>query len=173
VSVFHRSLTVVACVVAFAGVTAVRAEYPDHPVKVVVPYSPGGPADLFGRFVAGKLTSALGQTFVVENKPGAGLVIGAQYAATSAPDGYTLFLSASSMLVPTSSRVRTPADNLKDFTCISLVGSLPLVVIANPSLPVRNVRELIALARKHPNDINYGSSGNGSLTILRASYSGR
>lgn len=172
-SVFHRSLAVVASVVAFAGVTAVRAEYPDHPVKVVVPYSPGGPADLFGRFVAGKLTSALGQTFVVENKPGAGLVIGAQYAATSAPDGYTLFLSASSMLVPTSSRVRTPADNLKDFTCISLVGSLPLVVIANPSLPVRNVRELIALARKHPNDINYGSSGNGSLTHLAGELFGQ
>jgi tripartite-type tricarboxylate transporter receptor subunit TctC len=165
-SVFHRSLAAVVCAIAFACVTAARADYPDHPVKVVVPYSPGGPADLFGRYVAGKLTGALGQTFVVENKPGAGLVIGAQYAATSAPDGYTLFLAASSMLVPTSSRVRTPADNLKDFTCISLIGSLPLVVIANPSLPVRNVREMIELARKRPNEVNYGSSGNGSLTHL-------
>ena len=172
-SIIHRSLAVIACAVACAVVTAARADYPDHPVKVVVPYSPGGPADLFGRFVAGKLTAALGQTFVVENKPGAGLVIGAQYAAASAPDGYTLFLAASSMLVPTSSRVRTPADNLKDFACISLVGSLPLVVIANPSLPVRNVRELIALARKHPNDINYGSSGNGSLTHLAGELFGQ
>jgi len=165
-SVFHRLIATAACAVACAGVTAARAEYPDHPVKLVVPYSPGGPADLFGRYVAGKLTAALGQTFVVENKPGAGLVIGAQYAATSAPDGYTLFLAASSMLVPTSSRVRTPADNLKDFACISLVGSLPLVLIANPSLPVRNVRELIELERKRPNEVNYGSSGNGSLTHL-------
>ena len=163
-SVFHRLLALTVCAVIFAAVPAARADYPDHPVKVVVPYSPGGPADLFGRYVAGKLTASLEQTFVVENKPGAGLVIGAQYAASSAPDGYTLFLAASSMLVPTSSRVRTPADNLKDFACISLVGSLPLVLIANPSLPVRNVRELIEYVRKRPNEVNYGSSGNGSLT---------
>ena len=164
--VVHRLLALAAGAVVFAGVTAARADYPDHPVRVVVPYSPGGPADLFGRYVSGKLTGSLGQTFVVENKPGSGLVIGAQFAATAAPDGYTLFLAASSMLVPTSSRVRTPADNLKDFTCVSLVGSLPLVLIVNPLLPVHNLRELIEYARKHPSELNYGSSGNGSLTHL-------
>ena len=153
---------------------AARAEYPDHPVKVVVPYSPGGPADLFGRFVAGKLTAALGQTFVVENKPGAGLVIGAQYAAASAPDGYTLLPRRIVHAGPTSSRVRTPADNLKDFACISLVGSLPLVVIANPSLPVRNVRELIALARKSTRTTStMAHRATAASRISRASYSGR
>jgi tripartite-type tricarboxylate transporter receptor subunit TctC len=166
VSASHRVIAIAACAITCASVTAACAEYPDHPVKLVVPYSPGGPADLFGRYVAVKLTAVLGQTFVIENKPGAGLVIGAQYAAASAPDGYTLFLAASSMLVPSSSRVRTTADNLKDFGCISLIGSLPLVLIANPSLPVRNVRELIEFVRKRPNDVNYGSSGNGSLTHL-------
>jgi tripartite-type tricarboxylate transporter receptor subunit TctC len=116
--------------------------------------------------VAAKLTASLGQPFVVENKPGAGLVIGADYAAKSAPDGYTLFVAASSMLIDSGSRQRTPADNLKDFACISLVGSFPLVLIANPSLPVHNVRETIEYVRKRPNDVYYGSSGNGSLTHL-------
>ncbi len=162
-----RLLGLAACAgMLLASSPAARAEYPDHPVKIVVPYSPGGPADLLGRYVAAKLTASLGQPFVVENKPGAGLVIGADYAAKSPPDGYTLFLAASSMLIESSTRARTPADNLKDFACISLVGSFPLVLIANPSLPVHNVREMIAYVGKRPNQVNFGSSGNGSLTHL-------
>jgi tripartite-type tricarboxylate transporter receptor subunit TctC len=145
---------------------AAHADYPDRPVKIVVPYSPGGPADLLGRYVAQKLSASLGQPFVVENKAGAGLVIGAEYVAKSAPDGYTLFVAASSMLIDSGSRQRTPADNLKDFAPISLVGSFPLVLVANPSLPVHNVRETIDYVKKRPGDVYYGSSGNGSLTHL-------
>jgi tripartite-type tricarboxylate transporter receptor subunit TctC len=156
----------IACVLIVVGLATARAEYPDRPVRVVIPYSPGGPADLLGRYVAGKLAASLGQPFVVDNRPGAGLVIGAQYAANATADGYTLFLAASSMLVPSGSRGRTPADNLKDFAAVSLVGTLPLVLIANPSLPVSNVRETIEYVRKRPNEVNYGSSGNGSLTHL-------
>jgi tripartite-type tricarboxylate transporter receptor subunit TctC len=162
-----RRISVLVCVAAILGFAALaRAEYPDHPVKVVVPYSAGGPADLLGRYVAAKLSASLGQTFVVENKPGAGLVIGADYVAKSAPDGYTLLVAASSMLINSGSRGRTPADNLKDFSCISLVGSFPLVLIANPALPAQNVRELIEYVRKRPGEVNFGSSGNGSLTHL-------
>jgi tripartite-type tricarboxylate transporter receptor subunit TctC len=166
VSALHRLLLIAACAVTLIGLTSARGEYPERPVRVVVPYSPGGPADLLGRYAAGKLAASLGQPFVVENRPGAGLVAGAQHAAKSTPDGYTLFLAASSMLVPASARGRTPTDNLKDFACISLVGTLPLVLIANPSMPVQNVRELIEYVRRRPNEVNYGSSGAGSLTHL-------
>jgi tripartite-type tricarboxylate transporter receptor subunit TctC len=162
-----RGISALLCVAATLGFAAsAHAEYPDHPVKVVVPYSAGGPADLLGRYVAAKLSASLGQTFVVENKPGAGLVIGADYVAKSVPDGYTLLVAASSMLINSGSRGRTPADNLKDFSCISLVGSFPLVLIANPALPAQNVRELIEYVRKRPGEVNFGSSGNGSLTHL-------
>ncbi len=141
-------------------------EYPERPVKIVVPYSPGGPADLFARVVANKLTTTFGKNFFLENRPGAGLVIGAQYVANSTPDGYTLLLAASSMLVPTAARGRTPNDNLTDFFCVSLIGNLPMVLIVNVSIPVRNVKELIDYTKKRPNEINYASSGNGSLTHI-------
>ncbi len=145
-----------------------RADYPDRPVKVIVPYSPGGPADLLARVVAQKLGASMGQTFVIENKPGAGLVVGAEAAAKSAADGYTLFVAASSMLMDSGGggARRTPEDNLKDFAPISLIGSLPLVAIVNPSLPVQNARDLLEYARKRPGEINFGSSGAGSLTAL-------
>ncbi|MBN9427396.1 MAG: tripartite tricarboxylate transporter substrate binding protein [Burkholderiales bacterium] len=151
---------------AVAYSSAARADYPERAVKVIVPYSPGGPADLLARYVAQKLATSLGQSFVIENKPGAGLVIGADLAANSPPDGYTLFVGASSMLMDSGARGRKPEDNLRDFAPISLIASLPLVVVTSQALPVKNVRELIDYARKHPNDVNFGSSGNGSLTHL-------
>jgi|LauGreDrversion4_2_1035121.scaffolds.fasta_scaffold48871_1 tripartite-type tricarboxylate transporter receptor subunit TctC len=144
-----------------------HADYPDKPVKLIVPYSPGGPADLLARVVAQKLSTSMGQSFVIENKPGAGLVVGAEAAAKSAPDGYTLFLAASSMLMDSGGGARrTPEDNLKDFAPISLIGSLPLVAVVNPSLPVQNARDLMEYARKRPGEVNFGSSGAGSLTAL-------
>ena len=112
--------------------------------------TPGGPADLFGRFIAVKLGQTWGQQVVVENRPGAGLSVGAELVARAAPDGYTLLLGASSMFVDAGSGGRSPADNLKDFAPVSLVGSLPLVVVASNSLPVANVKELIDLARARP-----------------------
>ena len=164
---FKRLFFALAAFALTAGpaVTA-RAEYPERQVKVIVPYSPGGPADLLARHVAQKLSVALKQPFVIENKPGAGLVIGADAAARSAPDGYTLFVAASSMLMDSGARGRKPEDNLKDFAPISLIASVPLVLITNPSLPARNVRDLIDYARSHPGGVNYGSSGSGSLTHL-------
>ena len=144
------------------------AQYPDRPVKIIVPYSAGGPADLLARVVAQKLSTSLGQSFLIENKPGAGLVVGAEAAAKSAPDGYTLFVAASSMLMDagTNARGRSPEDNLRDFAPISLIGSLPLVVITNVSMPVQSARDLLDYARKRPGEVNFGSSGAGSLTAL-------
>jgi tripartite-type tricarboxylate transporter receptor subunit TctC len=144
---------------------AARAEYPDHPIKLVIPYTPGGPADVLGRIVAQKMGVALGQSVVVENKPGASLAIGAEYVAKSRPDGYTLFLGAASMLVESASG-RKPQDNLRDFAPISTIGTFPLVVMVNQDLPIRTVQDLIAYARAHPGKTDYGSSGIGSLTHL-------
>ncbi len=142
------------------------AQYPDHVVKVVVPYTPGGPADLLGRYVSQKLAQSWQQPVIVENKPGAGLSIGAEFVARSAPDGYTMLIGASSMLVDTGAGGRSPADNLKEFAPVSLVGSFPLVLVASNSLPMRNVREVVDYAKAHPDELNFGSSGNGSLTHL-------
>ena len=141
------------------------ADYPDKPVKLIVPYSPGGPADLFGRFVAQKMSVAWGQQVIIENKPGAGLNVGANLVAHAVPDGYTLLLGASSMFVDTGSG-RSPAENIKELMPVSLVGSLPLVLVASNPLPVRNVRDVIALAKATPGTLNFGSSGNGSLTHM-------
>jgi tripartite-type tricarboxylate transporter receptor subunit TctC len=140
------------------------AEYPERPIRLVVPYSPGGPADLLGRVVAHQLGQSLGQQVVIDNKPGAGLNIGADIVAHAAPDGYTLLLGASSMFVGLSGR--SPADNLRELAPVSLVGSLPLVVVTSNTLPAQNVRELLALAKARPGQLNYGSSGNGSLTHM-------
>ena len=145
-----------------------QAEYPDRPIKLVVPYTPGGPASLLARFLGLKLQQALGQPVIIENKPGAGLSVGTQFVANSTPDGYTLLVAASSMLVPTSPGGRTPADNLKDFTAITLIGGLPLMLVSSAQFQVTTVPELISYARSHPGQINYGTSGNGSLTHMAA-----
>jgi len=142
------------------------AQFPERAVKMVVPYTPGGPADLLGRFVGQKLGQGWQQPVVVENKPGAGLSVGAEFVARSAPDGYTMLIGASSMLVDTGAGGRSPAENLKDFAPVSLVGSFPLVLVASNALPMRNVRDLIEYAKAHPGELNFGSSGNGSLTHL-------
>jgi tripartite-type tricarboxylate transporter receptor subunit TctC len=142
-----------------------RAAYPEHQIKLVVPYTPGGPADILGRIIAEKMSAVLGQPVIIENKPGAGLTLGADYAARAKPDGYTLFLGAASMLI-NSSPGRTPEQNLRDFTAITTIGTFPEVVVVNRELPVTTIPELIAYAKAHPGDLNYSSSGVGSLTHM-------
>jgi len=141
------------------------AEYPERPITLVIPYTPGGPADVLGRYVAQKIGATFGQPVIVENKPGASLTIGTDYVSRAKPDGYTLLLGAASMLVQ-SAAGRTPQQNLRDFTPISVIGTFPTVLTVNPKLPVNNVQELIAYAKKHPDELYYGSSGIGSLTHL-------
>jgi tripartite-type tricarboxylate transporter receptor subunit TctC len=145
-----------------------QAAYPDKAIRLVIPYTPGGPADLLGRFVANKLATPLGQAVVIDNKPGAGLTIGANLVAKSPPDGYTFLLAASSMLIASGQGSRAPEDNLRDFAPVSLVGSFPLVLVTAPELPVASSRELAAYIAARPGAVNYGTSGNGSLTHLAA-----
>jgi tripartite-type tricarboxylate transporter receptor subunit TctC len=136
--------------------------YPSRPVTIVAPYAAGGGADLIARLMAQKLSERLGQSFVVENRLGAGGVIAASSVAKATPDGYTLFMGASTQLAIQVTLHKTlPYDPAADFTPIALVASVPFVLIVNPSLPVHSVPELIALAKQKPGQLTFGSSGVG------------
>lgn len=143
--------------------------YPAKSVRIVVPFPPGGTADTLGRAVAAKLTESLGQNFVIENRPGAGGLIGADLVAKSAPDGYTLVVSgvASHAIAPALA-ARPPFDPVRDFTHIALFGGPPAVLGVHPSLPARDLKAFIALARKRPGEMSYGSPGNGTQGQLVA-----
>lgn len=142
-------------------------EYPSKAVRLVVPFAPGGGTDTIGRLIAQKLTDAWGQTVVVDNRAGAGGMIGAELVAKSAPDGYTLLMGTTGTHA-TNPVVfaKLPYDALKDYAPVSLVAESPFVLLVHPSVPVKNVRELIALAKRQPGALTYGSSGVGSSSHL-------
>jgi len=143
------------------------AGYPAKPIKLVVPFAPGGTADNFARIVGQALSERISQPVVVDNKPGGGGVIAADFVAKAPGDGYTLLVAdvgpnaVASGLFP-----RLPYDALKDFAPVSLGTTVPMVLIAHPSLPAANVRELLALARAKPNSLNFGSAGAGGISHL-------
>ena len=157
--------TALALVLPASQPALAQAAWPARPIRIVVPFPPGGSTDLLARRIGEKLAASLGQPVIIENKPGAGLTLGAEYAARAKPDGYTLFLGAASMLI-NSSPGRTPEQNLHDFTAITTIGTFPEVVVVNRDLPVTTIPELIAYAKAHPGDLNYSSSGVGSLTHM-------
>ena len=138
------------------------AEFPDRPIKIIVPYPPGGTSDLLARAVAPRLGERLKQTVVIENRAGAGGIIGSQVVAKSPADGYTLVLGtiATHGILPVLQKP-APYDAVKDFAPITLVASTPNVLVANPSVPMRNLAELLALARAKPGSINFGSTSLG------------
>ena len=142
---------------------AAAQPYPARPVKIVVPFGPGGSADTLGRLVAGKLSEQLKEGFIIENRGGAGGVVGSDLVAKAPPDGYTLVVSgiASHVIAPHLPN-GTPYDPLKDFTHIALFGGPPAVVAVNPSLPARSLKEFVALAKEKPGTLTYGSPGPGT-----------
>lgn len=141
--------------------------YPSRPVRIVVPLSPGGFADTPARMLAPRLSEQLGRQFFVENKPGAGGTIGADFVAKSAPDGYTLLLTGTPHVISAHLYKKMPYDSLKDFTHIALIASGPYALVVNPQkLNVSSVRELVAAAKAQPGNIDYASSGNGSAQHL-------
>ncbi len=151
------------------GVTAIDAEsqdYPTRPVRLVVPYSAGGNADVPVRMLAAKLSEAMGKQFVVENRPGAGSTIGADLVAKAASDGYTLILLSNTHFVSASLYKKLPYDPVKDFTPVLQFSTSSSVLVAHPSLGVKSVKDLIALAQAKPGQIPYASSGNGSSQHL-------
>jgi len=136
--------------------------YPNRPVKIIVPFAASGPADNYARFVAQRLQEALGQTFVVDNRPGAGSIIGTDAAAKAAPDGYTLLMMSNTQTVNESLIPLRPFNLLKDFVPIAPINYSDLVLVAHPSVPAQNLPELIKYAKANPGKINYASSGNGT-----------
>src|SRR6185369_4165983 len=143
--------------------------YPSRPVKLVVGFAPGGAADFVARAMQDSLARSLGQPLVVDNKPGAGSSIAAEFVAKSAPDGYTLLIaSPSSILVNPIISPKAGFDPRRDLVAISKVSTSPLVLAVNPGVGVASVRELIALARKQPGKLNYATSGNGAAPHLAA-----
>jgi len=140
--------------------------WPSRPIRMVVPLSPGGFADVPGRILAARLSSLLGYNVFVENRPGAGGTIGADFVAKSAPDGYTLLFTGTPHVISAWIYKKLPYDALKDFEPVALVASGPYVLVVNPQLPVHSVRELIAAAKAQPGKIDYASSGNGSAQHL-------
>jgi tripartite-type tricarboxylate transporter receptor subunit TctC len=148
---------------------AVAQDWPTRPVKIIVPFSPGGSADTLGRLVAGKLSEQLKESFVIENRGGAGGAVGSDLAAKAMPDGYTLVVSgiASHVIAPHLPQ-GTPYDPQKDFTHIALFGGPPAVLAVHPSVAAKNLKELIALAKAKPGALSYGSPGNGTQGHLVA-----
>lgn len=136
--------------------------YPNRPVRLVVPFPPGGSVDLNARLLSGKLAELIGQQIVVDNRGGASGMIGSEAVARSAPDGYTLLLTSLPFVTSTVLYSRPLYDPLNDFAPISLLSNVPTSVAVHPSLPVRSVKELLALARARPGQLNYASSGIGS-----------
>jgi tripartite-type tricarboxylate transporter receptor subunit TctC len=136
--------------------------YPNRPVKIIVPFAASGPADNYARFMAQRLQEALGQNFVVDNRPGAGSIIGTDAAAKSAPDGYTLLMMSNTQTVNESLIPLRPFNLLKDFVPIAPINYSDLVLVAHPSVPAQNLPELIKYAKANPGKINYASSGNGT-----------
>jgi tripartite-type tricarboxylate transporter receptor subunit TctC len=143
--------------------------WPVKPVRIIVPFVPGGTADTLGRIVATRLTESLGQSFVIDNRAGAGGVIGAELVARSVPDGYTLGVSGFGPHVVATALMAKPAyDPIKDFTHIALFGGPPSVLAIHPLVPAQDLKALIALAKAQPTALNYGSAGNGSTGQLVA-----
>jgi tripartite-type tricarboxylate transporter receptor subunit TctC len=158
----------VLCGAAPASAQSVADKYPDKPIKIIVPFAPGGSTDIIARVVGQKMTERWGQTVVVETKPGAATIIGTQAAATADPDGYTLLLTVSNHATNPSLRDKMPYDALADFEFVSMVTRIPLIPYTNPKFEPKDLKELIAHAKAKPGTISFGSAGAGSMTHLVA-----
>jgi tripartite-type tricarboxylate transporter receptor subunit TctC len=145
-----------------AGAIAWAQDYPNRPIRLVVPYPPGGATDIIARTLSQKLLEELGQQVIVDNRPGGGQILGSEIVAKAAPNGYTVLLASVTHGINPGLVPKLPYDSVRDFTPISMVATSPNVLVVNARLPVRTVKELIALAKARPGQLNYASSGNGS-----------
>src|SRR6185369_10470305 len=158
-----RALTALS--VVFFSLNASEApaqQYPAKPVRVIVPFGAGGPADIYARYLAQRLQDPMGQSFVVDDRPGAGSIIGTDLVAKSPSDGYTLLLMSNTHTVNESLVPKKPFALMKDFVPIAPINYSDLVLVVHPSVPAKSIKELIALAKAKPNGLNYASSGTGT-----------
>ena len=151
---------------ALATASAFAQTYPDKPLRMIVPFSAGAGSDLVSRLIARKLQESWGQSMIVENRPGGGTIIGVDAAAKAPPDGYTLVIVTPSFIINATGLKKLPYDSIRDFAPVTLFATSPLMLVAHPSLPVKSVKDLIALAKARPAQITYASAGNGSPTHL-------
>ncbi|HEX2829304.1 MAG TPA: tripartite tricarboxylate transporter substrate binding protein [Burkholderiales bacterium] len=159
--------SILCAVCAALPLTAAAQGYPTKPVRVIVGFTPGGISDVLSRVMSNHLGAAMGQQFIVDNRPGAGTTIAADLTAKAPPDGYTLyFVDMTTHAINATLYSRLPYDSVRDFTQIGMVAATPLVMVVHPSLPVRNVKELIAFAKARPGEVPYGSSGAGTILHL-------
>ena len=156
----------VATALSLAVDMAFAQAYPSKPIKLIVPFAPGGFTDVVARILGQKLSVSLGQQFVIENKAGAGSLIGTEFVAKAAPDGYTLVMVSTTHVISPWIYKSMPYDPIKSFTVVSKLVDSPYVLLVNPKVPARNVQEFIALAKTAPGTIHYASSGNGSAQHL-------
>ena len=154
-----------AALLATSGIASAQT-YPVKPIRLVVPFAPGGPVDTLGRAMAPKLAEALGQQVVIDNRAGAGSIIGTDIVAKAPPDGYTLLLTSSSIAINPSIYPKMPFDATRDLAPISQISTSSLIAVVHPSVPVRSVKELIALAKARKGELVYASSGTGSAPHL-------
>ena len=168
----HRRKGLAVVWAALQMTIAVAADYPTRPVHIISPYTPGGGNDVICRTVAVRLGPVMGQPAVVENKPGANTIIGTDYVAKSPPDGYTMILLPSAHTINPHLYEKLPYDSVRDFTPITLVGSAPLLLVVNASLPIKSIRDLIQAANGKPNEITYSTSGSGSSGHLAGALLG-
>lgn len=160
----QRTCAVIALCAAAASAHA--QTYPNKAVRLVVPFLAGGSTDIVGRTVAQKLSEMWGQSVFVDNRPGGGTTIGTEIVARAAPDGYTLLVTPAPFTINASLLPKIPYDALNDFTPVTLINTTPLVMVVNPGVPAKNVKELIALAKAKPGKLNFGSSGTGGSNHL-------
>ena len=162
----QRSIALIAAPLIFLSAAVIAQTYPTKPVRVVIPWPPGGSNDVVGRIVMQRVAESTGHQFVVDNRAGAAGSIGADVVAKAPPDGYTIMVHSTSHVGNAHLYKKLPYDTLKDFMGVALLAAQPGALTVHPSLPVKNVREFIALAKKSPGTINYSSSGNGSAPHL-------
>lgn len=165
------AMAAAAALLAAAPMPSIAQQYPSKPVRLVVPFPPGGSTDILGRALAQKLSESWGQPFIVDNRPGAGGTIGADQAAKAPADGYTLLMAhIGTLAVAPALYPKLPYDPVRDFAPVSMVAIVPNVLVVNPSVPAQSVAELVAYARANPGRLNYSSGGNGSAAHLAMEY---
>jgi tripartite-type tricarboxylate transporter receptor subunit TctC len=163
---FHTVSLILSIALMGAAPAASAQQYPSKPIRLIIPFPPAGATDVLGRALGQKLSEAMGQPVVVENRPGAGSTIGSELVAKAAPDGYTLLLASGSICIAANVYSKLSLDPVKSFTPISVVGQVPHILVVHPSVPANSVKELVALAKAKPGELNAASQGNGTLSHM-------
>jgi len=161
-----RTVFMIVSTVASADALSQAPAYPAKPIRLVVPFAPGASNDTLSRATALVMGPMLGQLFVIDNRPGAGGMIGAEHAARAEADGYTILTVQTSFATNAAIRAKMPYDVSKDFAYIGMMAKSPMIVVVHPSMPIKSVKDLVALARRRPGELNYGSSGTGGSNHL-------